>query len=446
MNKNETLAQKFVVFNRKKHLACSTKKVLLAVSGGIDSVVMCELFYQAGFPFAIAHCNFQLRGDEADKDEKFVLALAAKYNAEFFAKKFDTQNYAAGKNISVQEAARELRYNWFEKLKHEKKMMFIATAHHLNDNIETILFNFIKGTGIRGLRGIKERNGNIIRPLLFATRNEIENFSRENNLQWREDDSNINDKYTRNKIRHQIIPLLKEINPSLEHTIAERIELLTQIENQYERELANSNKQLFLARGNDVYISLAKLAKTKNAKTVLFEYLKNYGFTAAQAADVLLAINAAPGKEFISKEARLIRERKFFILTSLANKKFSIQFLHRGDSETKAGDKKISIQRTGPIAEKNQNTNVVLVDEAKIEFPLVVRKWKAGDYFYPFGMGMKKKKLKKFLTDIKIPVHEKEDVWIIESNKRIVWVVGYRLDERFKIATGTTTALRIKCS
>ncbi len=444
MNKRKSLSEKFIEFNTNKRLANVKKKVLLAVSGGIDSVVMCNLFHQAKFPFAIAHCNFQLRDKESDADAQFVKDLAKKYGVEFFVKKFDTKKYAEEKNISIQLAARELRYAWFEELRKEKEFNLLATAHHLNDNIETILFNLTKGTGVKGLRGIPVRNGNIIRPILFASREEIEQYQQEHKLEYREDSSNAEDKYTRNKIRHQIIPLLKEINPSLENTFAEKIELFTQLETMYEKQMKKSAAQLFLPRGNDIYIPILKLKKTQNASSILYEYLKHFDFNAAQVEDILAAVDAEAGKQFLSSSSRIIRDRRFFILTKLADKDSSIQFINEEEKEVKFKDFLLVISPTKADTKITADKNSAFLDKAKLEFPLILRPWKAGDYFYPFGMKLKKKKLKKFFTDEKIPLNEKENVYVLESNKKIVWVVGYRIDERFKITAGTKEVLRLQ--
>ncbi len=444
MNKRKSLLQKFLEFNAEKRMAGTKKKVLLAVSGGMDSVVMCNLFQEAKFPFAIVHCNFQLRGKESDGDEEFVKNIAKKYSVEVFIKRFETKKYAAEKSISIQLAARELRYNWFEELRKERVFNLIATAHHLNDNIETILFNLTKGTGIRGLRGIPVRQGNIIRPLLFASREEIENYQREKNLEYREDSSNADDKYTRNKIRHNIIPLLKEINPSLENTFAEKIEIFSQLETMYDKEIKKASVQLFLQRKNDIYIPILKLKKTKNPSSVLFEYLKDFGFNADQIEDMLASVDEEAGKQFLSSQARIIKDRRFFILTKLADKDFSIQFIQENDAELKLGDKLLVITPTTAPVKITADKSSAYLDKSKLEFPLIARKWKQGDYFYPFGMKMKKKKLKKFFTDEKVTLHEKENIWVIESNKKIVWVVGYRMDERFKVTEKTKEVLKLQ--
>jgi len=443
MNKRKSLSEKFIEFNTSKRLANRKKKTLLAVSGGTDSVVMCNMFNEVKFPFAIAHCNFQLRGKESDADEKFVEDLAKKYGVEFYVKKFDTKKYAEEKKISIQLAARELRYTWFEELITEKEFNLLATAHQLNDNIETILFNLTKGTGIKGLRGIPVRNGNTIRPIFFASREEIESYQQEHKLEFREDSSNAEDKYTRNKIRHQIIPLLKEINPSLENTFAEKIELFTKLETMYEKQMKKSAALLFLPRGNDIYIPILKLKKIQNVRNVLYEYLKQFDFNAEQVEDVLAAVDADAGKQFLSSSARIIKDRRFFILTKLADKDSSIQFIHREEKEVKFKDKLLVITPTTAV-KITADKNSAFLDKTKLEFPLILRPWKAGDYFYPFGMKLKKKKLKKFFTDEKIPLNEKENIYVLESNKKIVWVVGSRIDERFKITTGTKDVLQLR--
>ncbi len=446
MNKKKPLLQKFTEFNAAKRLASAKKKTLLTVSGGMDSVVMCAMFSEGKFPFAVAHCNFQLRGKESDGDEKFVKDLTKKYDVEVFVKKFDTKKYAEEKNISIQLAARELRYTWFEELRKEKEFDLIATAHHLNDNIETILFNLTKGTGIRGLRGIPVRKGNIIRPLLFASRKEIENYQQKHKLEFREDSSNEDDKYTRNKIRHNVIPLLKEINPSLENTFADKIELFTDLEALYEKQMQKSAKQLFLQRGTDIYIPILKLRKTKNASSVLFEYLKDYGFNSEQADDILASVDSEAGKQFLSSAARIIKDRRFFILTKLPEKDSTVHFINEGDKEVKLGDRILKSEVRNQKSEIKADKNSAYLDKSKLEFPLFARKWKQGDYFYPFGMKMKKKKLKKFFTDEKISLNEKENIWVVESNKKIVWVAGYRIDERFRVTDKTKEIVKLHLS
>ncbi|MFN8321197.1 MAG: tRNA lysidine(34) synthetase TilS [Chitinophagales bacterium] len=446
MNKNQSLLTAFIEFNRKNRLAGLKKKVLLTVSGGLDSIAMCQLFHEAKFPFSIAHCNFLLRGEESDADEKLVRDTAEKYGVQFWSKKFNTADFATQKNLSIQVAAREIRYAWFEELRKEYQFDLIATAHHLNDNIETILFNFTKGTGIRGLRGIPVKQGYIIRPLLFAQREQLVQYQQLHQLPYREDSSNSSLKYTRNKIRHQVIPLLKEINPSLENTLSGKIELLNQIEQLYERELKKTSKQLFLQRGEDIYIPILQVKKTKHAHSVLYEYLKDYDFTSTQVENMLDCVYEEAGKQFLTTKARIIKDRRFFILTRLADLRFSMQHVYDKDEELILGKHKLKVTKLNTIPNLKTDKQTAILDADKLEFPLIARPWKPGDYFYPFGMGMKKKKLKKFLHDEKVPLHEKEQIWVIESNKKIVWVVGYRSDERFKVTPHTTGAIKLSLS
>ena len=445
MNKEKDLLQKFTEFNRLKHLASRKKNCLLTVSGGIDSTIMCELFCRAGFPFAIAHCNFNLRGKESDGDEQLVRTLAAKYKVDVFVQSFPTKQYAEEKNLSIQLAARELRYAWFEELRKQHQFALIATAHHLNDNIETIIYNLIKGTGIRGLRGIPVKHGHIIRPMLFAARQEIEAFQKEHQIAYREDSSNADDKYTRNKIRHLLIPFMKEINPALEKTFATKIDLFTELEELYEKQVSKPVKGLFLERKNEICIPIAKLKKTKNARTVLFEYLKNYGFNTEQVGDILACLDGLTGKQFVTAQARLIKDRRFLILSKIEQQDFTTALIHQNDTRVLLGANhlKLTVLKNDDV-KISPDKNMAFLDLSKLEFPLVARHWKQGDYFYPFGMKLKKKKLKKFFTDQKVTLNEKETIWVIESNKKIVWVAGHRSDERFKVQQNTEEVLRIQ--
>ena len=445
MNKEKDLLQKFVEFNRLKHLASRKKTCLLTVSGGLDSTVMCELFYRAGFPFAVAHCNFNLRGKESDGDEQLVRVLAAKYKVDVFVKSFPTKQYAEEKSLSIQLAARELRYAWFEELRKQHQYALVATAHHLNDNIETIIYNLIKGTGIRGLRGIPVKQGHIIRPMLFAARHEIEAFQKEHQIAYREDSSNADDKYTRNKIRHLLIPFMKEINPALEKTFATKIDLFTQLEDLYEKEVSKPVKGLFLERKNDIYIPIAKLKKTKNADTVLFEYLKEHSFNTQQVEDILASLDGLTGRQFVTAQARLIKDRRFLILSKIEQHDFTTALIQQNDTEVLLGANqlKLTVLKSDEV-KISPDKNAAFLDLSKLEFPLIVRHWKQGDYFYPFGMKMKKKKLKKFFTDQKVNLTQKETVWVIESNQKIVWVAGHRTDERFKVLPGTKEVLRMQ--
>lgn len=429
-----SLLKDFLHYSEQHQLFSTKKRVLVAVSGGLDSMALCTLLLQTKFPFAIAHANFQLREKESDGDEQFVKDFALKNKVECFIKKFDTQTFAHTHKISIQEAARKLRYDWFATLLQEKKFDFIATAHHLNDNIETILFNLSRGTGIKGLRGILPKQNSIIRPLLFATRDAIEVFAKQENIGWREDSSNASNKYSRNFIRHEIIPLFKQINPSFETTFAENITVFSEVENLYEKHFQKIAKTLIFKRHNDFYISIEKLKKLLDKRSILFTFLKDFEFNIQQVDDMLSKLNGQAGATYQTEKARIIRDRKFLILTQGKTENASAHFIYPETAIVETEKFSLKIERLKDMPNSLKTTpETILLNEKDLTFPLLLRKWKAGDYFYPFGFNLKKKKVKKFLTDLKLPLHEKENVWILESNKKIMWVLGYRSDERFKI-------------
>ena len=421
--------------------AITRKRILLAVSGGMDSCVLAEVLHQMDIDFGIAHCNFQLRAEESHQDEAFVKTVAAKYNVPIYTTCFDTQQYAAQKKVSIQVAARDLRYTWLEEMRATHRYDYIATAHHLNDNIETVLHNFIKGTGIKGLRGMQVKQGRVIRPLLAVSRAAIEAFQKEHQLLYREDSSNASDKYTRNKIRHHLLPLIEEINPGFEAGFVERLKIFTEIEGLFETRMSRIEKQLFLKRGADIYIPIRLLRKQTNSRSLLFEYLQPHGFNAAQVDDILDALPGDSGKQFLTTTARLIKDRQFLILTTSKND-FTTILVQPSDTEIILPQTKVilTIKDASTVAIKKDKSYAYL-DADKLEFPLILRNWKMGDYFYPFGMKLKKQKVSKYFKDHKIPVHEKERVWLLESNQKIVWLVGERIDERYKVTENTKKIL-----
>ncbi|MCW3125436.1 MAG: tRNA(Ile)-lysidine synthetase [Bacteroidetes bacterium] len=426
----------------EQQINLSAKRVLLALSGGIDSVVLAEVFHQMGVDFGIAHCNFQLRGEESDGDEALARALADKYKVEFHTKKFDTTKYVADYKVSTQVAARDLRYEWLESVRKSNAWHYLATAHHLNDNIETVLHNFIKGTGIKGLRGMLPKSGILIRPLLNVSRDEIEVFQKENNLTYREDSSNASDKYTRNKIRHHLVTLIEDINPGFEAGFIDRIKVFSDLEALYNAKVRKIDKQLFQKRGNDIYIPILKLRKLTNKRSILFEYLNPYGYNSSQVDDILSALDSESGKQFLSPAARIIKDRQFLILTEAAQTDFMAILIEKEETEVKlkGSDIRLSQEKAADLVIKKNKSHAYL-DLDKLEFPLMLRQWKKGDYFYPFGMKLKKKKVSKYFKDQKIPIHEKETIWILESGKKVVWIVGERTDERYKITDKTKQVL-----
>jgi len=461
-----SLLNQFITNIAKQNLFQKNDYLLLAVSGGADSVALCELCFQAGFTFEIAHCNFQLRGEESDRDEEFVRTLGEKYGTRVFVKKFDTKGYAEEKRISIQVAARELRYSWFEQLLSNLQpstlniqlasfnrhfSSWLLTAHHANDNIETLLMNFFKGTGIKGLQGILPKQGKIIRPLLFAKREEIEVFNKENNLDFVEDSSNLSDKYTRNFFRHQLIPSIEKVFPQAEDNLIRNTERFADVEVLYQQSISLHKRKLLEQKGNEIHIPVLKLLKSKPLKTIIYEIIKEYGFTAHQTDEVISLLKSESGKYISSGTHKIIKNRAWLIISPVNTLEANHILINENDKEVtfEAGKIKLKIPnqevrinepgREGVISKINE---MATLDAAKITFPILLRKWKQGDYFYPLGM-QKKKKLSRFFIDQKISITDKEKIWVLESNKRIIWIIGKRIDDRFKITDKTKKMLTI---
>ncbi len=431
-------------------------KLVLAVSGGVDSVVLADLCHQAGFQFVIAHCNFQLRGAESTRDEDFVRSLGEKYNKEVVVKHFDTKAYAEANKCSIQVAARELRYEWFESLTINRRPLTeadslppfrgwgLVTAHHADDNIETLLLNFFRGTGISGLHGILPKQGNIIRPLLFAKREEMVAYAKEQNLIWVEDSSNASDKYSRNFVRHQVVPLMKTIYPQVETNLLGNIERFKEIELIYNASVAQTKAKLMEIKGNESHIPILKLKKQTPLKTIIFEIIKDFGFAATQTEEAIKLLDAANGSFMASATHRLIINRNWLIIAPLQSEE-AINIL------IEEGTKKIAFAGGTLMFETDYTHSTQLSTDAtiatlnadEIKYPLLLRPYKQGDYFYPLGM-LKKKKLSKFFIDQKLSKTDKERVWVIESEKRIVWVIGLRIDNRFKVKPSSSRQLVVK--
>lgn len=428
----------FLHFVKTNNLFQKNDTVLLTVSGGVDSVVMCELFHQAGFKFAIAHCNFKLRGEDSEGDEAFVKELAKKYKAEVFTKSFNTTAYADENKISIQMAARDLRYNWFEELRKEHHFAAIATAHHHDDNIETVLMHIVKGTGIRGLRGIPVKQGKIIRPLLFTDKKKILHFAGKNNLQYREDVSNSSNKYERNKLRLDIIPQLEEINPSFTNSFADNILYFNEAVSLYDDALKRIKKKVTREENGTIYISIPALIHHPAHSTILFELLQPYGFNGEQVKQIVDHFKGEPGALFFSSTHRLLKDRKELIVTPAAPSLYTEDLILPETKKIQLADFTLSIEITeaGKFHLKKDKNHIAL-DHDKLQFPLMVRRWKAGDYFYPFGMKKKKKKLSNFLIDQKVSVLNKEKTYVLLSGEKICAVIGHRPDERF-VVTGKT--------
>lgn len=428
-----------------KSIVPANTHFFIAVSGGVDSVVLADIFFKLGFNFTILHCNFQLRGEESFRDEEFIEKLQEKYSKPFLVKRFDTKEYAEEKKISIQLAARELRYHWFSEVLNNStesnQNKFIVTAHQADDNIETVLMNICRGTGIKGLSGIPTIQSKIIRPLLFARKEQILQYATEQKLQWVEDSSNATDKYSRNFFRHNVLPLIKEVYSSADENIIANIEKWKDVETIYNLYIKQQKEKLFEVKESEIHIPILKLQKLSPLSSIIYEIISCYHFTSAQVDDVIQLMKADNGKYISSSSHRIIKNRKWLILAPLQTKDAQHFIIDENDNEIFFADKKMKILFSND-ANILQDLNIACLDAKHIRFPLIVRKWKQGDYFYPLGM-TKKKKISRFLIDLKLSTTEKENIWLLESNKKIIWVIGYRIDNRFKLTDSSTK--KIKC-
>ena len=401
------------------------KKLLLAVSGGIDSMVFLDLFYKLRFDICIVHCNFQLRGEESDADELLVREICQEGYIPYFIESFDTLEFAKENKLSIQLAARKLRYDWFQEII-SLGFDYVLTAHHLDDNVETFLINFTRGTGLEGLTGIPAQNGNIIRPLLPFSREEIENYAQANQIQWREDSSNASDKYFRNKLRHNIVPTLKELNTGFLDSFQNTLRHLHQAES-----LVNDASQLVFEKvveekENQLEIHLKPLLEFQNYKAYLYQWLKAFGFSAWN--DIYDLVEAQSGKQVFSETHVLLKDREKLILSERkSTDKSEVFIIESLDSKVNI-PLKLRFCKAVNIFETV--SNCIFVDESKIKFPLTIRKWQEGDYFYPSGMNGKKK-LSKYFKDEKYSLLDKENQWLLCSEDQIIWVIGKRADDRF---------------
>ena len=414
-------------------------KLLITISGGIDSVVLSHLCNQLGLNFALAHCNFNLRGDESDADESFVLDFSENLSSEVFIESFDTENYAKEQKLSTQMAARELRYAWFAELAEQLGFDYILTAHHADDSLETFLINLSRGTGLDGLTGIPEINYNVVRPLLPFSREDIEAYAKENNLKWREDSSNESTKYLRNKLRHEVIPKLKELNPQFLQNFNKTQSFLENSKNIIDDRIDDVSEDVIIGvTKNDIHFEVAKIKNLSNPKAYLFELLKDYGFT--EWNDVLDLLDAQSGKQLFSKTHRLLKDREVLILTENTNEDVEVISVSELENEIETPFGVLRLESIQKINESNKST--VYIDKDLLKFPLTVRKWEEGDYFYPFGM-KGKKKLSKFFKDEKLSLVAKEITWLLCSQNEIVWIINQRADNRFKVTENTKNILKI---
>ncbi|CDC89238.1 tRNA lysidine(34) synthetase TilS [Bacteroides faecis] len=423
------IQQRVIQYIEKEHLFSSNDKILVTLSGGADSVALLCVLHTAGYPCEAAHCNFHLRGEESNRDELFVRQLCRKYGIHLHTIDFNTTQYATEKRISIEMAARELRYNWFEKIKKECKANVIAVAHHQDDSVETMLLNLIRGTGITGLLGIRPRNGAIVRPLLCINREEIIRYLQQIGQDFVTDSTNLEDEYTRNKIRLHLLPLMQEINPSVKNSLIETSNYLNDVATIYNKVIDETKKKIITPEG----IRIDALLDAPTPETLLFETLHPLGFNSAQIKDIASSLHGQPGKQFISKEWRVIKDRNLLLLESI-----------RPEDGTTLPYQLIKEEREySPDFQIPRDKKTACFDADKLTEEIHCRKWRTGDTFIPFGM-KGRKKVSDYLTDRKFSISQKERQWVLCCGERIAWLIGERTDNRFRIDETTKRVIIYK--
>jgi len=462
-----SLLQRFKEFIKQKDLFHQKDKLILAVSGGVDSVVLCELCKQADYDFIIAHCNFQLRGKESERDKEFVTALGERYKVEVLVRDFDTEKYAQENKKGIQEAARDLRYEWLGEIvsresspdsyrvasrqskssTHVSRLTsHILTAHHADDNIETLVMNFFRGTGLHGLVGIPVSHQYIRRPLLPFWKEELTRFAKDNNLEFVEDSSNQSTKYTRNLFRNEIIPLISKVYPQVKTNLHDNINRFGEIQRLYHVSVQEIKRKLCKIKNGEIHIPVKQLMSYQN-KALIFEIITDYGFTEKQIDDVMKLAEAESGKYIQSPTSshRIIKFRNWFIVSKERSLDADTIVIEEGVKNVQCSMFNLQISNLkSQISDFEPQTSnlIAYLDAGEISYPLILRRWKQGDYFYPLGM-KKKKKLARFFIDQKLSKTDREKTWVIEMNKKIVWVVGLRIDDRFRITGKTKNILKI---
>ena len=422
------LMKKVKEFIEKEDLFSKQDKILVALSGGADSVALTRILITLGYHCEAAHCNFELRGEESDRDEDFVRNFCRSLNIKCHSIHFETRRYAAQQSISIEMAARELRYNWFSKICEESDCQVVAVAHHKDDSVETMLLNLIRGTGINGLLGIRPKNGNVVRPLLCASRQEVVEYLHRMNQTYVTDSTNLEDEYTRNKIRLNLLPLMEEINPSVKDGLVKTASYLNDISKVYQQAIKESIDRIFITPEKE--ISIEKLMNEPAPQALLFEVLSPLGFNSTQVEEVYGSLNGQPGKRFISSQWQVVKDRELLLIERVktANDKPLITF------------EEVLLTKEFVIP-KDKNT--ACFDANKFKGVISIRKWEKGDYFIPFGM-KGKKLVSDFMTDSKFSLLKKEQQWVLSCNDQIAWLIGERTDNRFRIDDSTQKVIIAK--
>jgi tRNA(Ile)-lysidine synthase len=419
--------------------------ILVAVSGGLDSVVLLDVLHRLGVSIAVAHCHFGLRGDEADADEQFVRKLAKQYDAPYFAEFFRTKEFAEQEGISTQMAARLLRYRWFEQVRQTQGLAYIATGHHQRDAAETMLLNLTHGTGLAGLHGIQAKNGLVVRPLLAVGRDDLYEYLVENRLAWREDASNDSPVYQRNRLRQEVLPVLRDINPNLDGTLHGTAERVGGAEEIVRRYVADTSALARRDEDDATYLTIATLQNTAATALVLHELLRPFGFSWPVVKDIVAGFNAPSGLKFDSPTHRLVKDRAHLVITPRRLSQFGTFQLAAGQTDLLADGLRLRAalhEAAGFDVPRSKST--AALDADKLKFPLTLRRWQEGDWFMPLGL-KGKKKISDFLIDQKVPLNLKDEVRVLTSaDGKICWVVGWRVDDRFKVSEETERVLTVQ--
>jgi len=425
------MKNKVQYFINEKSLFLREDKLILGISGGADSVCLMHVFLELGYAFELAHCNFNLRGEESDADEDFVKFLAKKYQLKIHVKQFDTLVYAAENKISTQMAARDLRYAWFDKILINSGAKYLAIAHHANDDVETFFINLVRGSGLKGFLGIKEKNNSIVRPLLSVSRLEIEQYLKERDIVFREDSSNSSVKYLRNKIRHELMPLLAGMNPSIQQTVQDEMRILEGVAQVYAAKVEEVRKDLTQEKNGVVQFDISALLALNPFYNYLYELLSPYGFYNVEA--ISKALHGQSGKQFFSATHQLVVDRENIFISFLNKENEVFEITEKTTMLVHPLEIKFKVTADKTIIYDNA---IAQLDVEKLKFPLTLRKWKKGDNFMPLGM-KKFKKLSDFFIDNKFSIIDKQEQWLLCSDVDIVWLVGCRIDERYKLETNT---------
>jgi len=438
------MVEQFLKFIHKENLFLSSQRILLAVSGGADSMLMMHFFVNSGFQVAVAHCNFALRGEESDKEEEFVLETCDSRNITCYSRRFNTEEYALQEGISIEMAARDLRYQWFNQLMDQHHFDYLATAHHQDDVIETFVINLSRGSGIKGLSGIQPKSGRIIRPMLFTNHTEIVDYCTQMGIDYRTDSSNLETIYKRNLIRHQVLPLLETVNPAFRKNTLKTIANLHETGILFQQRISEIRASVFSEDQHGAMIHIDKLLINCPLRTVLFELLRPFGFHADQIDDIIESLNKESGRKFFSNHFRLVKDREYLLISPFKSSQEQTFYIDE-DCNQISIPIRLTLEKMDKTADFRFSTkaHMVDIDLDQLTFPLILRHWHEGEYFQPLGMkGLKK--LSDFFIDEKYSIPEKENAWILASGDHLIWIVGKRMDDRYKISPQTKKVLRLR--